>query len=254
MKLENKVAVITGAGSGMGRAMAKLFAAEGAKVVLADIAQPALDAVVSEIREAGGTAVGVVANVAKEEDVQNMIDTAVNQFGGLDILVNNAGIMDKMTAAADVTDELWERVFAVNVTGPMRAIRRALPIMMKQGGGKIINTASVGGLYGSRAGAAYTASKHAVVGLTKNVAFQYAKFGIRCNAIAPGGVATNIMADAPNLDPSYLGVERAMAGMNLNPRVGQPEEIARVALFLASDDSSFVNGVVLVADAGWTAY
>lgn len=254
MKLQDKVAVITGAASGMGKEMAKLFTEEGAKVVLADVVETSLNEVVSELQTADKPAVGVVANVAVEEDVQKMIDTAVNTFGHLDILVNNAGIMDKMTSAADVTDDLWNRVFAVNVTGPMRAIRKALPIMMDQGHGVIINTASIGGLYGSRAGAAYTASKHAVIGLTKNVGYQYHKFGIRCNAIAPGGVETNIMADTPNLDMEYLGVKQAMAGIGLNPRSGQPEEIATVALFLASDDSSFVNGTVITADAGWTAY
>jgi NAD(P)-dependent dehydrogenase (short-subunit alcohol dehydrogenase family) len=254
MKLHNKVAVVTGAGSGMGKEIAKLYAQEGASVVLADIAEGPLNDVVQEIKQSGGTATGVVSNVAKEEDIQNLIDTAVNEFGSLDVLVNNAGIMDRMTAAADVTDELWERVFAVNVNGPMRAIRKALPIMIKQGHGVIINTASVGGLFGSRAGAAYTASKHAVVGLTKNVGFQYANLGIRCNAIAPGGVETNIGADLANADMAALGMQRAMIGMGVNPRTGQPNEIAKVALFLASDDSSFVNGTVITADAGWTAY
>ena len=254
MKLEGKVAVVTGAGSGMGREIAKLFAREGAKVVLADIVQERLDEAVNDLAKSGGQAIGVLTNVAKEDDIQQMIDSAVNTFGSLDILVNNAGIMDKMTAIADVTDELWERVFAVNVTGPMRAIRKALPIMLEQGKGVIINTASIGGLYGSRAGTAYTASKHAVVGLTKNVGYQYAKLGIRCNAIAPGGVETNIMADSPDLDMNYLGVQQAMSGIATNPRSGQPSEIATVALFLASDDSSFVNGTVITADAGWTAY
>ncbi|WAH38025.1 SDR family oxidoreductase [Alicyclobacillus dauci] len=254
MKLHNKVAVITGAGSGMGKEIAKLFSQEGAKVVLADIAEGPLNDVVKQITESGGKATGVVANVVKEEDIQNLINIAVDTFGSLDVLVNNAGIMDKMTAAADVTDELWERVFAVNVNGPMRAIRKALPIMIKQGHGVIINTASVGGLFGSRAGAAYTASKHAVVGLTKNVGFQYANLGIRCNAIAPGGVETNIGADMADIDMSALGMQRAMVGMGVNPRTGQPNEIAKVALFLASDDASFVNGTVITADAGWTAY
>lgn len=135
----------------MGKEIAKLFAKEGAKVVLADIAEGPLHDVVDEIKQSGYTATGVVSNVAKEDDIQKMIDTAVNEFDSLDILVNNAGIMDKMTAAADVTDELWERVFAINVTGPMRAIRKALPIMIKQGHGVIVNTASIGGLFGSRA-------------------------------------------------------------------------------------------------------
>jgi NAD(P)-dependent dehydrogenase (short-subunit alcohol dehydrogenase family) len=181
-----------------------------------------------------------------------MIDFSKETYGTLDILVNNAGIMDNFVPAGEVTDELWEKVFAVNVTGPMRAIRKALPIFSEKGSGVIVNIASAGGLLGSRAGAAYTASKHAVVGLTKNVGFQYANLGIRCNAIAPGAVNTNIGTTIYN--PSQFGMERAMAGMNLNPRVGEPGEIAKVALFLASDDSSFVNGAVIVADAGWTAY
>ncbi|QQE78882.1 SDR family oxidoreductase [Alicyclobacillus sp. SO9] len=254
MQLQNKVAVVTGAASGMGKEIAMLYAQEGAKVVLADIAEESLNSVAKEIQRLGGTTTSVVSNVAKEADIQTMIDTAVNEFGSLDILVNNAGIMDKMTAAAELTDELWERVFAVNVTGPMRAIRKALPLMIKQGGGAIINVASVGGLFGSRAGAAYTASKHAVVGLTKNVGYQYSKLGIRCNAIAPGAVETNIGADLANVDPSSLGLQQAMIGIGVNPRTGKPEEIARVALFLASDDSSFINGTVITADAGWTAY
>ena len=160
--------------------------------------------------------------------------------------------MDNFVPAAEVTDELWERVFAINITGPMRATRKALPIFIKKGSGIIINIASAGGLLGSRAGVSYTASKHAVIGLTKNVGFQYAKLGIRCNAIAPGAVNTNIGKTIYN--PSQFGMERAMARMNLNPRVGEPEEIAKVALFLACDDSSFINGTVITADSGWTAY
>ncbi|MCL8206971.1 MAG: glucose 1-dehydrogenase [Actinomycetia bacterium] len=254
MRLGDRVAVITGAASGMGRAMAVRFAEEGARVVAADVVEDKLQDVVQAIQADGGRAVAVVADVAVRADVERMIDVAVEAFGTLDILVNNAGIMDGMVPAHEVSDELWDRVLAVNVTGPMRAIRKALPIMMQQGRGVIVNTASVGGLFGSRAGAAYTASKHALVGLTKNVAYQYARFGIRCNAIAPGGVETNIMGANPRLDPASLGVQAAMAGMGLNPRTGKPEEIAAVAVFLASDEASFVNGAILVADAGWTAY
>ncbi len=252
MKLQDKVAVVTGAGSGMGRAISLLFAKEGARVVVSDINRETVNKVVAEIIEAGGTATAVLANVAKEQDVQNMIDTAVNTYGTLDILVNNAGIMDNFVPAAEVTDELWEKVFAVNSTGPMRAIRKALPIFIKKGSGTIVNIASAGGLFGSRAGVSYTASKHAVIGLTENVGFQYAKLGIRCNAIAPGAVNTSIGNTIYN--PSKFGMERAMAGINLNPRVGEPEEIARIVLFLACDDSSFINAATITADAGWTAY
>ena len=252
MKLQNKVAIVTGSGSGMGKAISNLFAREGAKVIVSDINAETLNKVVGEIVANGGVALGVIANVAKEQDVQNMIDTAVKTYGTVDILVNNAGIMDNFAPAAEVTDELWEKVFAVNITGPMRATRKALPIFVKKGSGIIINIASAGGLLGSRAGVSYTASKHAVIGLTKNVGFQYAKLGIRCNAIAPGAVNTNIGTTI--YDPNKFGMERAMAGINLNPRVGEPEEIARIALFLASDDSSLINGTVITADAGWTAY
>lgn len=252
MKLEGKVAVVTGAGSGMGREIALLFAQEGAKVVVSDLNEQTAQETASQIQAAQGTATVVVSNVALEEDVQKMIDTAVNTYGTLDILVNNAGIMDGMVPVHELTDAQWERCFAVNTTGPMRAIRKALPIFMEKGQGTIVNVASVGGLFGSRAGAAYTAAKHGVVGLTKNVGYHYAKSGIRCNAIAPGGVNTNIGVGAAQ--PNPFGMEKSMAGMAVMPRVGEPSEIAKVALFLASDDSSFVNGTVVTADAGWTAY
>lgn len=252
MKLQDKVAVVTGAGSGMGKEIANLYAKEGAKVVVSDINTDSANATVEEIKANGGEAIAVVANVAKEEDIQNLIDTAVSTYGTVNILVNNAGIMDDFVPAAEVTDELWDKVFAINTTGPMRAIRKVLPIFLKQENGVIVNIASVGGLMGSRAGATYTASKHAVVGLTKSVGFQYATLGIRCNAIAPGGVNTNIGTTMSH--PNEFGMGKAMSGAGFNPRSGEPEEIAKVALFLASDDSSFVNGTVITADAGWTAY
>ncbi|OWA34010.1 3-ketoacyl-ACP reductase [Saccharibacillus sp. O16] len=252
MRLQGKTAIVTGAASGMGRSIAVLYAAEGAKVAVSDINLEAAEKVAAEIREAGGEAFAIKTNVTSEEDIEQLIDRTVERYGTLDILVNNAGIMDGFVPAGDLTDELWERVFAINTTGPMRAIRKALPIFLEKEQGVIVNVASAGGLNGSRAGAAYTASKHAVVGLTKNVGFQYAIKGIRCNAIAPGGVATNISAAMGQ--PHPFGMERAMMGMGVNPRIGEPDEIAKVALFLGSDDSSFVNGVVVTADAGWTAY
>jgi NAD(P)-dependent dehydrogenase (short-subunit alcohol dehydrogenase family) len=252
MKLENKVAVVTGAGSGIGQAIAILYASEGAKVVVSDVNLVTAQATVAQITAAQGTALAVAANIALQADVDKLIDTAVTTYGTLDILVNNAGIMDNFLPAGEVTDEVWDRVFGINITGPMRAIRKSLPVFIAKKKGVIVNIASVGGLQGSRAGAAYTASKFAVVGLTKNVGFQYANLGVRCNAIAPGGVNTNIGKTVDN--PNKFGMERAMSGINLNPRSGQPSEIAAVALFLASDDSGFVNGTVITADSGWTAY
>lgn len=252
MKLNEKVAVVTGAASGMGKAIAELFAAEGAKVVVSDLNLEQAGKVALGIERKGGVAVAIAANVAVEEEVQQLINETVSRFGTVDILVNNAGIMDNFVPAADLTDELWNKVFAVNTTGPMRTIRKVLPIFTEKKAGVIVNVASAGGLFGSRAGAAYTASKHAVIGLTKNVGFQYATLGIRCNAIAPGAVETNISSTLTAVNP--FGMERAQVGMGINPGLGQPEDIAKVALFLASEDSSFVNGTTITADAGWTAY
>lgn len=251
-KLKNKVAVITGAGSGMGKAIAILFASEGAKVVVSDMNLDSANETVSEIEMNGGEAKAILVNVTKEEDVQNLIDLTVETYGTVDILVNNAGIMDNFVPVGDLTDQLWDVVLAVNTTGPMRTIRKVMPIFLEKEKGIIINISSLGGLYGSRAGFAYTASKHALIGMTKNIGYQYASKGIRCNAIAPGGVNTNIGNTIK--EPNPFGMERAMSGINLNPRSGEPDEIASVALFLASDDSSFVNGTAIIADAGWGAY
>lgn len=250
-KLESKTAIITGASSGMGKSMAILFAAEGANVVVADLKQEAIDEVVSQIKSAGGNAIGVVCDVSTESAVQQLIETTTSKFSALDILINNAGIMDDFKPVESVSNDLWNRVMAVNVSGPFYACRLAIPIMLKQGKGVIINISSVGGLYGSRAGAAYTVSKHALIGLTKNIGWMYANKGIRCNAIAPGGVNTNIVK---NMQPDPFGMERCITDGARLTRMGEPEEIAKLALFLASDDASFVTGEVVTADGGWTAY
>ena len=251
-KLENKIAVITGAAAGMGKAIALLFAREGAKVVISDISESGLAVVEASIKEIGGSVAVAVCDVSLEEDVQNLINAAVSNFGSVDILVNNAGIMDNFAPVGEVTDQLWERVMNVNLTGPMRLIRKVMPIFLGRGSGTIVNVSSIGGLQGSRAGTAYTASKHGLIGLTKNVAFQYGQQGIRCNAIAPGGVNTAIGDTIKS--PNPFGIQKAMAGASFNPRSGESDEIATIALFLASDDSSFVNGAVIVADGGWTSY
>jgi NAD(P)-dependent dehydrogenase (short-subunit alcohol dehydrogenase family) len=249
-KLEGKVAVITGAGSGIGKAMAILFAREGARVVAADIVSESVGEVVSEIGASGGEAVATVTDVALESDVASMIDTAVSRFGGLDILCNNAGVLDGMTPITEVTDEFWSRVIGINMMGPFRGCRKAIPIMVEQGGGVILNTASAAGLFGCRAGLTYTVSKHGVIGLTKNIAFTYADKGIRCNAICPGGVETDIIGGKYN----EFGFSRMQLGVPTMPRMGKPEEVAKVALMLVSDDASFVNGVAIPVDAGWMAY
>ncbi len=252
MRIEGKVAIVTGAASGIGKATAEVFAKQGAKVVVADINLTDAEKVAAGITESGGEAIAVKADVANARDIEAMIALAVSEYETLDILVNNAGIMDNFEPAGDIEDAKWERVFSVNTDGVMLGTREALKIFREKKKGSIINISSIGGLYGSRAGAAYTASKHAVNGFTKNTGYMYANEGIRCNAIAPGAVETNIGSTMTAINE--FGMGRMQPGMALNPRMGQPEEIAQVALFLASDEASFVNGAVIVADGGWTAY
>jgi len=255
MKLQDKVALVTGASSGMGRAIATLFAAEGATVIAFARRKERLEELTAASVAAGapGAIVPFEGDVTNEESIDAAVKFAVDNYSKLDIVINNAGIMDNMVPAAELTDDLWDRVMDVNVKALMRTTRRALAEMLPREAGVFVNIASLGGLHGSRAGAAYTASKHAVVGLTKNVGFQYAIKGIRANAICPGAVETEISA-AGMTNPSEFGLARAMGGMGLNPRMGSADDIARIALFLASDDSNFVNAVALPADAGWSAY
>ena len=253
-KLNGKVAIVTGAASGMGKAIAELYAKEGAKVVVSDYNFEGAQAVVEGIKAAGGEAIANRANVAELADIEAMIEAATSTYGKLDILVNNAGIMDGMEPVGEITDEKWDRIFAVNTRGVMQAMRIAVNLFLEQGHGVIVNNISAGGIRGARAGAAYVASKHAVTGLTKNTGFMYANSGIRCNGIAPGGVMTNIGASMAAGGVSQFGYARQQTGQGTMPRAGQPEEIAQLALFLGSDDSSFINGQVIAADAGWTAY
>lgn len=250
-KLDGKVAIVTGAASGMGKSIAELYAKEGAKVIVADLNDEGAETVVKGIKDSGGESKAVKVNVAEVEDINNMVDIAVEEYGTLDILVNNAGVMDGMEPVGNIDDEKWDFVFDINTKGVMRAIRKAIPIFLEKGEGVIVNTVSTGGLNGSHAGVTYTASKHAVVGITKNTGFMYANEGIRCNGIAPGGVETNIGSSMKSIDE--FGAGRQQLTGALMPRMGKSEEIANVALFLASDESSFVNGTVITADGGWTS-
>jgi NAD(P)-dependent dehydrogenase (short-subunit alcohol dehydrogenase family) len=250
MKLTGKVALVTGAGSGIGRAIVKLFICEGAQVVAADLNPAGLATLPDEIDIAhAGALTTVTGNVANREDAENMVNTALTTYGTLDIVVNNAGIMDEFMTLGNLDDAMWRNVLGVNLDAAMFISRKALETMLPKGKGVIVNVASVGGLFGGRAGVSYTTSKHALIGFTRSVAYHYALKGIRCNVICPGGVATNISIRQP--DP--LGYERLTTTLGMNVRTAQPEELAQIALFLASDDSSFVNGEVLVADGGWTA-
>lgn len=251
-RLQDKVAIITGSANGIGKAIAVRYAQEGAKIVIADFNEEALNSTVVMLKGQGVQAVGVKVNVAVEEDIQRMIDDSVAAFGRIDILVNCAGVLDKMQAAHNVEDDVWQRVMDINVGGVMRSTRKILPLFQAQGRGVIVNLSSIAGLTGGRGGFTYTAAKHAVTGMTKNIASHYGPQGIRCNAIAPAQVETGLVASMEGMDME--GIKYATRGVNMMPRAGQPEEIADIALFLASNESSYVNGVVIAADAGWSAY
>jgi NAD(P)-dependent dehydrogenase (short-subunit alcohol dehydrogenase family) len=253
MRLSDKVVLITGAGSGTGRSMATLFAAEGAKVVAAEWHADTLASVVDEVRQAGGAIVGVHGDVSLEADCTAMIEAAIEHFGRLDVLVNNAGVMDNNHGVGEVSNAMWERVLAINLNGPMYLSRLAVPRMVAQGGGSIVNVASVAGAGGGAAGAAYTTSKHALVGLTKNTAFRYALDKVRCNAIIAGAIATNIMqsVDQTRMDPAASA--RYQTWYTAIPATLDPIDIAELTLYLASDASRYINGACIAADGGWTA-
>ncbi len=252
MRLAGKTVLITGAGSGMGRAMAIRFAAEGANVYGADWNEQSLQGVIGEVTAAGGVMTGGRTNVADRAETEAMVAAAVAAYGKLDVLVNNAGVMDINQGVADLDDAVYRRVMGVNVDGPVFASRAAINAMGERGG-TILNIASVAGVGGGAAGAAYTMSKHAVVGLTKNTAFVYGPKGIRCNAIIVGAVATNIMTSVDASKMNAYGSSRMQRYYNLIPAQLQPDDIANTALFLVSDEASMVNGALLAADGGWTA-
>jgi len=249
MRLAGKVAVVTGAGSGIGRAIVKRFVEEGAQVVGGDLNPAGLESLTGEVTGLAGALAGVSGDISDRAAAEQLVETALSAYGTLDIVINNAGIMDEFVPLGSLDDDLWRKVLGVNLDGTMYVTRKALPTLLAKGKGAIVNIASIGGLFGGRSGVSYTVSKHAVIGFTRSVAYHYAMQGIRCNAICPGGVSTNISVRNP--DP--LGYTRLQTTLGMVVRAAQPEELASTALFLASDEASFVNGEILVADGGWTA-
>ena len=243
-RFSGKTVIVTGAGSGIGRATASRIAREGGRVIAVDISQERLDDFVDEIP--AGDIVAVVANITDDAAIAQVVAAAGERIDGL---ANIAGIMDDMTPVGEIDDAVWKRVFAINVDGTMKLMRAVIPAMLAQASGSIVNTASEAALRGSAAGAAYTASKHAVVGLTKSSAFMYGPSGIRVNAVAPGPTITNIEATFA----SPLGAERVRVGMSVMPDAAESDALAASITFLLSDDGVNVNGVVLPSDGGWSA-
>ncbi len=250
-RLEDKVAVITGGGSGIGRVAATIFADEGARVVVADVVSEQAESAVADIVSAGGAATPFTVDVSDEVQVQAMVRTAVETYGGLHVLFNNAGIFpDDDGGILDTPPDTWQRVLEVNLKGVWLGCRAAVPAMLESGGGSIVNVASFVALMGAAtAQIAYTASKGGVLALTRELAVEYARRGIRANSICPGPIETPLLAELL-ADPARR--QRRLVHIPIG-RFGRPEEIAKAALFLASDDASFVTGSALVVDGGITA-
>src|SRR6516162_6204401 len=255
MRFDDMVCLVTGAGSGIGRATAIGFATRGGKVAVSDVNGESAEAVTAEISAAGGTAVAIVADMANPADIDAMIARTVQRFGRLDILHNNAfgvpaALRDKRLArVADTDQAVWDYTIQVGLTAVMQATRAALPIMRQQGGGAIVNTASISGLFADYGIAAYNVMKAGVVNLTRGTAIEYARYGIRCNCICPGAIDTPLLQRSFSIQ-GFAEQTRAAIPMG---RLGQPEEMANVVLFLASELASYVTGAAFVADGGQTA-
>ncbi len=247
-RLKDKVSLITGGGSGIGRATCLLFAREGATVSVADYDEQGGQETVQQVQAAGGQAAFIRADVSKSGDVQYMLNTTVETYGRIDVLFNNAGIEGPSAKLANYPEDAWERVIAIDLTSVYLGMKYVIPHMIKQGGGVILSTASVAGLVGFPGSGAYAAAKAGVINMTRMVALEYAKKNIRINCICPGVISTpmahRVMGDRP---------DEQVARMEPIGRLGKPEDIANAALFLAGDESSFATGAPFIIDGGYVA-
>ena len=245
-RFSDKVVVVTGAGSGIGRAIVRQVHAEGGDVVAIDVVPTGLEALAEELGPERLRPVEL--DVRDGERVDAAIDEVVAEHGGVDVLFNNAGVSDQFTPAADTSDELWDSVVGVNLIGPFRLARRVLPSMISRGGGAIVNTGSVASVVAGAGGAAYTVSKHGILGLTRSLAIDYGSKGVRVNAVLPGAIRTGLTASE---DAVVEGADDAIAATPAG-RWAEPEEVARIAVFLASEDASFIYGSAYTVDGGWS--
>lgn len=243
MRLQNKVAIITGAASGMGQGEAIRFAKEGAKVVVADLNFEGAQAVAEEIKAAGGEAIAVSVNVMKTEDILNCIKVTEETFGPVDVLVNNAGVFDKYQKSLETTLDQWKFLIDINLTSMFEFCNAVLPSMIERQTGAIVNICSVAGLVAGKGGAAYTASKHGAIGYTKHLSSEYARYGIKINAICPGTIETPLVKDV------LAGLSKKAVPTRT---FGQVEEVADLAVFLASDEAKFMSGTAVTIDGGFT--
>ncbi|MFH1427021.1 MAG: glucose 1-dehydrogenase [Patescibacteria group bacterium] len=248
MRLQNKIAIITGAGSGIGRGIALSFIKEGAKIIVADVSEPGGQETIKLITQKKGKAYFIKTDVSLAADIENMVKACQKKFGRIDILVNNAGIV-KMSPLHEMNEDDWNLVLNVNLKSVFLSSKNVIPIMLKQKKGKIINIASIAGLVGFDQTSAYCASKGGIIALTKEMAIEYASRKINVNCIAPGVIKTAMTKDMLN-DPA---AKKVFADSTPYPRLGEPKDIAMAAVYLASEESNFVNGEVLVVDGGWIA-
>ena len=249
MRLANKLALITGAGSGIGKATAMLFASEGARIAAVDIVEDAAAETAREINAGGGRAIALGADVPRATDVQGMVAATIERLGVPGVLFNNAGIEGEAAFLADMSEEGFDRVIAVNLRGVFLGMKYTLPHMVRHGGGAIINTASVAAMVAVRSATAYCAAKAGVVAMTRVAALEYSRYNIRVNCICPGAIDTGMvrrLAGGHEVTPDTI---RRISQMG---RIGKPEEIAQMALFLASDESSFATGAPFIVYGGWT--
>ena len=245
-RFEGKTAFVTGAASGIGRATAVAFAAEGARVVVTDRVEAALQETAEYVKESGGEVLAIACDVSKPEEIEAAVAQAVNTFGRIDCAFNNAGVENKATPLHEIELEEWDRILSINLRGTFVCMKHEIAQMVRQGGGVVVNTSSGAGIRGVAGGASYAASKHAMIGMTKSAALDYAKRNIRVNCILPGNIATPMMDRFTDGD-----IQKAI---DLEPvgRLGKPEEIAEAVLWMCSDLGGFVTGASIVVDGGWS--